>query len=89
VPDCLSPSLVPQIAEMFGYHSSREYALKKLAQAGGWDPSQKEPGVSIAEEGLRRPVSDMVLMLYHLIIPSLVPGEPPSSCLACRAVSGS
>lgn len=60
---------------MFGYHSSREYALTKLAQAGGWSPSEKGPAVSAEEEGLRRPVSDMVLMLYHLIIPSLVPGK--------------
>jgi len=60
---------------MFGYHSSRTYALGKLAESGGWTVENKEPGISIAEEGLRRPVSDLVLMLYHLIIPSLVPGE--------------
>ena len=60
---------------MFGYHSSRTYALGKLAESGGWTAENKEPGISIAEEGLRRPVSDLVLMLYHLIIPSLVPGE--------------
>lgn len=64
-----------QIAEMFGYHSSRSYALGKLAESGGWTVENKEPGIAIAEEGLRRPVSDLVLMLYHLIVPSLVPGE--------------
>lgn len=68
---------------MFGLQGSRPYALQKLGQPGGWDPKLDEPKVPAAKEGVRRPVADMGLMTFHLVISSLIPGassfvRPPS-----------
>ncbi|KAG6891871.1 hypothetical protein C0993_005885, partial [Termitomyces sp. T159_Od127] len=40
-------------------------------RAGGWDdPTDDEPRVSARDEGVRRPICDMALLIYHLVISS-------------------
>lgn len=55
----LLPGKVVKLAEMFGYQGSREYALGCLAKSGGWESGLEQPKIGVAEEGVRRPVSDM------------------------------
>lgn len=40
--------------------------------AGGWTEEKELPQVSAKEEGIRRPVCDLILLTYHLVISVLV-----------------
>ncbi|CED85534.1 S-adenosylmethionine decarboxylase [Phaffia rhodozyma] len=69
----MMPGKVVKIAEVFGFQGSRRYALDKLAESGGWTSDSDRPAVLKDQEGVRRPLSDMCLMLFHLVISSLLP----------------
>ncbi|KAK7451747.1 hypothetical protein VKT23_012426 [Stygiomarasmius scandens] len=67
-------SLLPQklltIVELFGYKGDRKEALELLCRAGGWSADSSEPAVSTAQEGVRRTICDMALMIFHLVLSS-------------------
>ncbi|KIJ30491.1 hypothetical protein M422DRAFT_214577, partial [Sphaerobolus stellatus SS14] len=68
----LLPKSISVIMEIFGYKGDRHEGLEILAKAGGWasDLSVSEPEISAEEEGVRRPICDMALLLFHLVLSS-------------------
>lgn len=68
----LMPGKLRSLADMMGYHGDRQLGLDLLMKAGGWshDPKVMEPAIGRKEEGLRRSVCDIVLIVFHLIISS-------------------
>ncbi|GAA5855097.1 hypothetical protein JCM8547_002378 [Rhodosporidiobolus lusitaniae] len=69
----LLPSSVLTVMSVFGFTGDRDQALSTLMKAGGWKTGVAEPSVDPAEEGLRRSVCDMVLLMFHLVISSYIP----------------
>jgi hypothetical protein len=65
----LLPSRLLGLAELFGYKGERKLGLELLMKAGGWT-DKPEPSVSAEDEGLRRSVCDMSLMIFHLVMSS-------------------
>lgn len=66
----LMPGKLATFVELFGYHGDRKAGLKLLARAGGWEEDNKEPMVSTSNEGVRRSICDMALLIFHLIFSS-------------------
>ncbi|KIR26872.1 hypothetical protein I309_04250 [Cryptococcus deuterogattii LA55] len=69
----LLPGKVLKIAEVFGYAGDRKVALATLMAAGGWSHDSPEPAFDETNEGLRRPVCDLILLAFHLVISVLIP----------------
>ncbi|KDE04974.1 hypothetical protein MVLG_04622 [Microbotryum lychnidis-dioicae p1A1 Lamole] len=69
----LLPSAVLKIMTVFGFTGDREYALKTLMLGGRWKPRTAEPGMPPEQEGIRRPICDMVLLMHHLVIANYLP----------------
>lgn len=69
----LLPGKVLKIAEVFGYAGDRTIALKTLMAAGGWSDASELPAYNESNEGIRRPVCDMILLTFHLVISVLMP----------------
>ncbi|EPQ25627.1 uncharacterized protein PFL1_06807 [Pseudozyma flocculosa PF-1] len=71
----LLPGKVLKIMEVFGYTGDCKWALKTLSKAGGWsmDAGVKRPTMPQSEEGVRRQICDMGLLLYHLVISTFIP----------------
>ncbi len=71
----LLPGKVLKIMEVFGYGGDCVEALKILAKAGEWSPNPKhtKPGMPLEEEGIRRPICDMSILLYNLVISTFMP----------------
>ncbi|WVQ78032.1 hypothetical protein IAT38_000113 [Cryptococcus sp. DSM 104549] len=69
----LLPGKVLKIAEVFGYAGDRKVALETLMSAGGWSEGSVEPAFDENNEGLRRPVCDLILLAFHLLISVLIP----------------
>ncbi|WFD31576.1 hypothetical protein MSPP1_002615 [Malassezia sp. CBS 17886] len=71
----LLPGKVLKIMEVFGYEGDVGAGLALLSRAGGWDASRSErrPAVGTAEEGVRRPMCDMSLLCYHLVVSTFIP----------------
>ncbi len=61
-----------QIAEVFGYAGDRDQALATLYSAGGWQADSDKPAHDERDEGLRRPVCDLILLAFHLVISLLM-----------------
>ncbi|PBK72107.1 hypothetical protein ARMSODRAFT_743500 [Armillaria solidipes] len=70
----LLPSRIIAIVEIFGYHGDRHEALAILGKAGGWTSESDEPTIPASTEGLRRPLCDMALIVFHLVISSFTFG---------------
>ncbi|KAF8659477.1 hypothetical protein AX16_001844 [Volvariella volvacea WC 439] len=66
----LMPSRLLTIVELFGYKGDRKLGLDLLMKVGGWDGERDEPRISEEQEGVRRPVADMVLLIFHLVVSS-------------------
>ncbi|KAJ8085866.1 hypothetical protein PM082_004685 [Marasmius tenuissimus] len=66
----LLPSKILTIIEMFGFHGERKEALEILCKAGGWTKDSSQPSINTEEEGLRRSICDMVLLVFHLVLSS-------------------
>lgn len=66
----LLPTKLLTIIELFGYKGDRHEALEILCRAGGWTKENHEPAVSTAEEGVRRSICDMALLIFHLVLSS-------------------
>ncbi|CAE6377071.1 unnamed protein product [Rhizoctonia solani] len=71
----LIPSRVVIFADLLGYKGDRIEALKLLRKAGGWggvdgsaDPNQRTPRIPKEEGGVRRPLCDLVLIVFHLVM---------------------
>jgi len=69
----LLPARVLKIAEVFGYAGDRTVALDTLMSAGGWTEGNPLPSFTEDNEGIRRPVCDMILLTFHLVISSVMP----------------
>jgi Protein of unknown function (DUF3808) len=82
----MMPSKLLTIVELFGYKGDRHAGLEMLVKAGGWSADSTEPAVSagmsdklpsvacfnsfVAEEGVRRSLCDMALLMFHLVLSS-------------------
>ncbi|CAE7220587.1 unnamed protein product [Rhizoctonia solani] len=69
------PSRVVVFADLLGYKGDRIEALRLLRKAGGWggvdggaDRSQRSPRVPKEKGGVRRPLCDLVLIVFHLVM---------------------
>ncbi|WWD01496.1 hypothetical protein V866_008440 [Kwoniella sp. B9012] len=69
----LLPSKVMKIASLLGYGGDKETALTTLYSAGGWHRGVEKPDYDESNEGLRRPVCDLILLTFHLVISTLMP----------------
>lgn len=61
------PASVMKVAEFIGFTSDRARGLEVLESVGGWNDTNAD------NEGLRRPLCDMVLIVYHVILSKLIP----------------
>ena len=68
----LLPGKVLKIAEVFGYAGDRKLALETLMATGGWTDDSDVPAYDEKNEGVRRPVCDMILLAFHLVISVLM-----------------
>lgn len=80
----LMPGKILAIVELFGYKGDRMTGLMYLNKSGGWSSDSPRPSVSkgtleprsctrfltpsLECEGLRRPISDMSLLIFHLVL---------------------
>lgn len=69
----LLPGKVLKVAEVFGYAGDRKVALATLMSAGGWIESSEQPQFDASNEGIRRPICDIILLAFHLVIGVLMP----------------
>ncbi|KAK0526742.1 hypothetical protein OC834_004696 [Tilletia horrida] len=71
----LLPSKLLKIMDVFGYGGNTAVGLETLALAGKWspDPKRVKPEIGMAEEGVRRAICDMSILLYHLVISTFLP----------------
>lgn len=70
----LLPHRLLSVVELFGFKGNRKEGLEMLYRAGGWreasDPDAAVPKVSKEEEGVRRSIIDMALLIFHLALSS-------------------
>jgi len=67
----LMPGKLQTLVELFGYKGDRKLGLDALMRVGGWDITDgEEPGISASEEGVRRSICDMALLIFHLVLSS-------------------
>ncbi|WVO12808.1 hypothetical protein L204_100416 [Cryptococcus depauperatus] len=69
----LLPSKTIKIAEVLGYTGDGKVALATLMSAGGWSKDSETSTYDEKNEGLRRPVCDLILLAFHLVISVLIP----------------
>jgi hypothetical protein len=69
----LLPEKALKMMEGFGFTGDRKYSLDLFARAGGWTASRPLPTISASEEGVRRPLCDIAILVYHLVISAYVP----------------
>ncbi|KAL0953074.1 hypothetical protein HGRIS_007274 [Hohenbuehelia grisea] len=65
----LMPGKLLTLVELFGYKGDRIFGLEVLMRAGGWSEGP-EPSVGIDQEGVRRSICDMALLIFHLVLSS-------------------
>ncbi|KAI0632607.1 hypothetical protein C8Q77DRAFT_1118462 [Trametes polyzona] len=66
----LMPSKLLTIVELFGYKGDRQVGLAYLQRAGGWSAEADMPAVGLEQEGVRRTICDMALLIFHLVMSS-------------------
>lgn len=69
----LLPGKVLKIMEVIGYTGDTQEGLAILAKAGGWSKDKAKPAMTKENEGIRRQVCDMGILLYHLVISTFLP----------------
>ncbi|KDN52642.1 hypothetical protein K437DRAFT_174585 [Tilletiaria anomala UBC 951] len=71
----LLPGKVLKIMEVFGYTGDCIEGLSILGRAGEWstNPQHIKPGMPLEEEGIRRVICDMGILLYELVISTFMP----------------
>ncbi|KAF8312368.1 hypothetical protein DL93DRAFT_2115004 [Clavulina sp. PMI_390] len=62
------PSKVMTFVHLFGYTGDRTASLTTLHSIGGWTTTSPEPLVSAEAEGIRRPIADITLLIFHLLL---------------------
>ncbi|KAG6838442.1 hypothetical protein C0991_011638, partial [Blastosporella zonata] len=75
----LIPGKLAALVELFGYKGDRRLGLQMLMRAGGWETSgdgadvedAEEPGVGTRDEGVRRTICDMTLLVFHLVLSTI------------------
>ncbi|KAF8070007.1 hypothetical protein FPV67DRAFT_1753952 [Lyophyllum atratum] len=65
----LMPGKLATLVELFGYKGDRALGLDMLMRAGGWDDEEGGP-ISTKDEGVRRTICDMALLIFHLVLSS-------------------
>ena len=68
----LFPRRLLKVMEGLGFSSDRGTALDLFARAGGWTAARSQPQVSATDEGMCRPLCDVLILAYHLVIASEV-----------------
>jgi len=68
----LLPKSIGTVMEIFGYKGNRHEGLEILAKVGGWssDLNVPDPEIGIEDEGVRRSICDMALLIFHLVLSS-------------------
>ncbi|KAF9523683.1 hypothetical protein CPB83DRAFT_775027 [Crepidotus variabilis] len=66
----MMPGKLATLVELFGYKGDRKLGLELLMKAGGWVEGEDEPRVTAADEGVRRSICDMSLLIFHLVLSS-------------------
>ncbi|KAI9435435.1 hypothetical protein H4582DRAFT_1817570 [Lactarius indigo] len=66
----LMPTRLATLVELFGYKGDRHLGLALLQKAGGWTKESPGPSVSQEDEGVRRSICDMTLLIFHLFLSS-------------------
>jgi len=66
----MMPGKLATLVELFGYKGDRKLGLEMLMRAGGWVEGQDEPKVGASDEGVRRTICDMSLLIFHLVLSS-------------------
>lgn len=69
----LLPAKMLQALQGFGFTGDRKFSLEVFARAGGWTKHRPLPSISADEEGVRRPLCDIAILTYHLVISAYVP----------------
>ncbi|KAI6143386.1 hypothetical protein BKA82DRAFT_4185656 [Pisolithus tinctorius] len=64
----LMPSRLLTFVELFGYRGDRMEGLRMLERAGGWTSGDDRDIIPQEDEGLRRPMCDMMLLIFHLVL---------------------
>ncbi|PWY97904.1 hypothetical protein BCV70DRAFT_42950 [Testicularia cyperi] len=67
------PTKTLKLMEGFGFVGDRKFSLDLFARAGGWSKSKPLPTISADEEGVRRPLCDIAILMYHLWISAYIP----------------
>ncbi|KAF8632740.1 hypothetical protein AX15_001709 [Amanita polypyramis BW_CC] len=65
------PGKLQTIVELFGYKGDRQLGLKLLMKAGGWSEESDEPAIGSKDEGVRRAVCDLTLLIFHLVLSNI------------------
>ncbi|GJE96162.1 hypothetical protein PsYK624_123550 [Phanerochaete sordida] len=63
----MMPSRLLALIELFGYKGDRHIGLQTLYKAGGWTQDSDEPRIGFEQEGVRRTICDMFLIIFHLV----------------------
>lgn len=82
----LEPRML-RFMEGVGFVGDRRKALQLFERAGGWTRTEVEPRLGTLQEGARRPLCDLALLLYHLVIPYSVPLPDVDLAMADRVLS--
>ncbi|KAI7850612.1 hypothetical protein BDC45DRAFT_446916 [Circinella umbellata] len=75
----LLPATVVKVAELFGFTSDIDYGLQVLESIGDWqeyrgsDKQTSLPPLQGPDEGLRRQLCDMVLLMYNIVLSKMIP----------------
>ncbi|KAI0032001.1 hypothetical protein K488DRAFT_50862 [Vararia minispora EC-137] len=64
----LLPSRLISVIELFGYKGDRRLGLELLLKAGGWSKDSDGPAIGREEEGVRRSICDLALIIFHLVL---------------------
>ncbi|PFH45834.1 hypothetical protein AMATHDRAFT_157688, partial [Amanita thiersii Skay4041] len=66
----LMPGKLQTLVELFGYKGDRQLGLELLMKAGGWSKDNDGPSIDAEQEGVRRSICDMALLIFHLVLSS-------------------
>ncbi|KAG8964153.1 hypothetical protein FRC03_002161 [Tulasnella sp. 419] len=62
------PDSVSGVVALFGYKGDRIDGLRTLSAPGGWQDGITDPSITQENEGLRRPITDLMLLVFHLYL---------------------
>ncbi|KAL0081138.1 hypothetical protein J3Q64DRAFT_1756754 [Phycomyces blakesleeanus] len=94
----MMPPSVVKLAEFVGFSFNRAHGMAMLESIGGWDTYRETknesgsysgslPERQSSDEGLRRQLCDMVIILYHIVLSRMMPLENVDVNLAERVLA--